>query len=141
MPAARGCATGYTLIELVVVVSIVALLATFAVPTYRNYLLRSHRVEAKAALLALAAAQEKFYLQQHRYASHAELDTAPPAGLGLRAITANGSYVIAIDAVDAAGFAASATATGQQAEDTSCTVFTLNQAEVKGATSATCWSR
>ena len=75
MAGTRQRATGLTLIELVVVVAIVALLGAIAVPGYRTHLLRVHRVEAKAALLGLAAAQEKFYLQHHRYAADAELDT------------------------------------------------------------------
>ena len=110
--AIRRRATGLTLIELVVVVAIVALLGTIAVPSYRSYLLRSHRVEAKAALLGLAVAQERFYLQHNRYAADAELDIAPPAGLGLRTTSERGLYAIAIDAADAAGFTASATAIG-----------------------------
>ncbi len=43
----RNKMRGMTLIELVVVVAIIALLATIAVPSYRQFLLRSHRAEAK----------------------------------------------------------------------------------------------
>jgi type IV pilus assembly protein PilE len=139
--ATRPRATGLTLIELVVVVAMVALLVTIAVPSYRSYLLRSHRVEAKAALLGLAAAQERFYLQHHRYAADADLATAPPAGLGLRTASERGLYAIAIDAADAGGFTASATAIGRQADDVQCTVFTLNQTDAKGGTSAECWNK
>jgi type IV pilus assembly protein PilE len=134
-------ARGLTLIELVVVVAIVALLATMAVPSYRSYLLRSHRVEAKAALLGLAVAQERFYLQHNRYAADAELDAAPPAGLGLRTTSERGLYAIAIDQADAAGFTASATAIGPQADDAQCAVFTMNQTDEKGGTSTECWDR
>ena len=137
----RRRATGLTLIELVVVVAIVALLVMIAVPSYRSYLLRSHRVEAKSALLGLAVAQERFYLQHNRYAAGAELDTLPPAGLGLRTTSERGMYAIAIDAADTEGFTASATAIGQQADDLRCTVFTLNQTDEKGGTSSECWNR
>ncbi len=77
----RNKMRGVTLIELVVVVAIVALLATIAIPSYRQFVLRSHRAEAKSALLNLAAAQEKFYLQNNTYTD--ALDDAPPDGLGL----------------------------------------------------------
>ena len=129
---------GVTLIELVVVVAIVALLATIAIPSYRQFLLRSHRAEAKSALLNLAAAQEKFYLQNNTYTD--ALAAAPPAGLGLLATTENGYYTITIDAdADAEIFTATATAAGGQAEDTDCATFTIDQAGVRTATSVSCW--
>ena len=59
---------GFTLIELMVVVLVAAILAGFAVPSYQNYVLRSGRTDATVALLKLAAAQEKFYLQNGVYA-------------------------------------------------------------------------
>jgi type IV pilus assembly protein PilE len=131
---------GITLIELVVVTAIVAVLAAIAVPSYRAYLLRSRRAEAKAELLSLAAAQEKFYLQNNTYAGNGVLTTAPPAGLGRRANSEGGYYTIAIAAgANAAQFSATATATGGQADDTHCASFSINQAGTKGATNADCW--
>ncbi len=129
---------GITLIELVVVVAIVALLATIAVPSYRQFLLRSHRAEATVALLALAAAQEKFYLQNNTYTD--ELTDAPPDGLGLRAATENGFYTIEIDDADADSFTATATAAGGQTDDTHCTEFSIDQTGAKTATSNDCWA-
>ncbi len=64
---------GVTLIELVVVMIIVGILAAVAIPSYRNYVLRSQRSDAKDALLALATQQEKHYLQCNTYAT-----TSPP---------------------------------------------------------------
>jgi type IV pilus assembly protein PilE len=58
---------GVTLIELMIVIIVVAVLASIAIPSYRQYVLRSHRTEAKAALMNVAAAQEKFYLQNNTY--------------------------------------------------------------------------
>ena len=48
-------------------VSIIAILASVAVPTYRRYLIRSQRSEAKIALLQLQTAQEKFYMQNNSF--------------------------------------------------------------------------
>ncbi len=82
--AAQACnrarMPGMTLIELLVVVALVAILTFAAVPSYRAYAVRAHRVEATTALLALSAAQEKFYLQNNTYT--AELADAPPDGPG-----------------------------------------------------------
>lgn len=135
----KSKSAGVTLIELIVVVAIVALLASVAVPSYRQYLLRTHRAEAMSALMQLAAAQEKFYLQNNTYAVNNLLDDAPPAGLGLSATTENGYYAIAIGAADAAGYTATATAAGSQAADTRCATFTITQAGTKTATSNDCW--
>lgn len=137
---------GVTLIELLVVVVIVAIMTSAAVPSYRRYLLRAHRVEAKTALLNLAAAQEKFYLQNNGYAGDSALATAPPDGLGLAETTGNGWYTIAITAASTTHFSAMATAVGAQSADDACATFTIDSLGVRGATdhggtpSTTCWN-
>jgi type IV pilus assembly protein PilE len=133
----RNKVRGVTLIELMVVVAIVALLATIAIPSYRSFLMRSHRAEAKSALLNLAAAQEKFYLQNNTYTE--ELADPPPDGLGLTATTVNGHYTVAITDGDVDSFAATATATGGQAQDSHCATFTINQTGARSATNTDCW--
>ena len=135
----RSQSKGFTLIELMVVVLVAGILAVIAVPSYRAFLLRSHRVEATAALLKLSAAQEQFYLQNNTYTT--ALEDAPPDGLGMQAVTQNDFYDIAIDSADAAGFQATATAKGGQADDSHCAEFTIDQAGTKTATSTDCWSR
>ena len=130
---------GVTLIELMIVVVVVAVLASIAVPSYRAFVIRAHRTEAKSVLLSLAAAQEKFYLQNNRYADTAELTVAPPGGLGLPATTENGWYEIDIVDGDADGFEATATAVADQAQDSHCAEFSVNQAGVRDATNDDCW--
>ena len=131
---------GMTLIELVIVVSIVGLLATIAVPSYRQYVLRSNRAEAKSALLNLAAAQEKFYLQNNTVRHElTDLDCAAD-GLGLPATTERGYYTLTIaNGANAAGFSATATATASQAADTRCATFTIDQTGTRSATNTDCW--
>ena len=73
---------GVTLIELVVVVVIVGILASIAIPSYRNYVLRANRTEGRAALLALATAQEKFYLQCNTYTTALDPDAATDCDTG-----------------------------------------------------------
>jgi len=136
-----------TLIELMIVSVVVAILASLAVPGYRSYVLRTHRVEARTALLNLAAAQEKFYLVNNTYATRLQLTETPPDGLGLSATTENGWYEIAIaDGANATGFSATATAQGAQTADSACATFTINQLGQKTATrggggaSTGCWN-
>jgi type IV pilus assembly protein PilE len=139
--------TGVTLMELLVVVVIIGILASIAVPSYRSYMLRAQRTDATAALLRIAAAQEKFYLQNNTYATNAQLATAPPNGLGIGA-TEHGYYNLSITAQSAAGFTAQAVApsTSAQYRDTDCRTFTINETGQKTAlnasattNTATCW--
>ena len=143
---------GITLIELMVVVAIVAILMTIAVPSYSAYVRRANRAEARAALLALGAAQEKFYLQCNTYTTAISTGATDCAGPNLQFNTTSerGYYTIAVSAADTNSWTATATAvSGQpQINDTKCRTFTLTSAGVKTATdsaSATttseCWDK
>jgi type IV pilus assembly protein PilE len=135
---------GVTLMELLTVIVIIAILASVAIPTYRTYLLRSQRVEAKTALLQLQAAQEKFYLNGNAYTD--AIDDAPPDGLGLPGVSETGKYEISVDLGDD-GQSYTATAApadgGGQEDDTFCGSLTLTDTGVRGITgdgnSAQCW--
>lgn len=117
---------GVTLIELMTVIVVLAILASIAVPSYRRYLIRAQRAEATTALLQLQAAQEKFYLQNNTYTD--DITTAPPAGLGLLAVTERGFYDIDVT-LDGGGQTYEATATpvagAGQSDDTQCTSFSV----------------
>jgi len=131
----RSRERGVTLLELMAVVVIIGILASIAIPSYRTYLLRTQRTDATAALLRTAAAQEKFYLQNNRYATNDELDDAPPAGLGIPA-TEHGYYTVTLASVDnTLDFTATATAKsdGAQAKDSQCVTFTINQTGTRTA--------
>jgi type IV pilus assembly protein PilE len=127
---------GWTLVELLVVVVLLAVLATMAAPGYRQQLLRAHRADAQAALLALAAAQERFYLHRHRYATNSELTGTPPEGLGLAATTRDGRYRLTVGTADEWTFQASARASGAQAADQRCATFTIEATGERSATTA-----
>lgn len=136
---------GVTLIELMIVIVLLAIVIGFAVPSYRNYVLRSHRADAASALLRARTAQEKFFLDRDRYMIDAEL-----AARGLAA-SENAFYVIttAVDPTAPAGtpsFIVTATAQGGQLDDDACQSFIINdrgQRQALDATSADntneCW--
>ena len=121
---------GFTLVELLVTVAVVAILTTLATAGYRQYLRRANRADATTALLRIASAQEKHYLQNGRYASGDELPAAPPAGLGIPR-TERGYYRLAVEIPDgdaASGFLATATVQpgAAQADDHDCWVFAID---------------
>jgi type IV pilus assembly protein PilE len=136
---------GVTLVELMIVIAVIGTLAAIALPTYRRYLLRSQRSEAKIALMTLQTAEEKFYLQNNAYSNN--VTAAPPAGLGLQAASETGKYDISFQAFagDGQSFTAQAVPRtgGGQTDDAQCLTFTINERGVRGVSgpfgSQACW--
>ena len=58
---------GFTLIELMVVVSIIIVLAAIAIPIYSNYVYRGKQVEAKTLLMTLKVEEEQFRAENNCY--------------------------------------------------------------------------
>ncbi len=130
---------GFTLIELMMTVAVVAILAAVAYPSYRNQLLRSHRVEAKSALLQMQVAQEKYFLQNNAYGSL----TALGLSAGTSYDTPNGYYRITVTLPATppnTTYTAQATALGGQTSDTACATFTIdNMGATTPSPSTGCW--
>ena len=92
---------------------------------------KSHRTEAKEALLAAAGRQERHYLQQNVYViDNADIaDVASP-------VTTNGYYNITTASCSGSSdtcFIMTATATGSQASDTGCATFTIDNTGAKAS--------
>jgi type IV pilus assembly protein PilE len=131
--------------ELMIVVAVIGVLAVVGVPTYRRYLMRTHRTEAKSALLQLAAQQERFYFQANTYSGNL-------AALGFPGgLTPNGVYTITFTGVapNATQFTATAQPTAgggvngvNQTGDVECASFTINAQGVRTAApdpNGRCW--
>lgn len=121
---------GFTLIELMIVVTIVAILVAVAYPAYQDYVRKARRAEGKELLLRLQLQQEKWRVNNPAY-------TGTVADLGN---FSNDWYTVAITASSAAGFTATATGQGDQASDSGCTPLTLTVAAGgETRTPAGCW--
>jgi type IV pilus assembly protein PilE len=140
---------GVTLIELMMVVAIVGVLAAIAIPTYRRYVMRANRTDAKTALLQTAQALERCYTNSTPYAYDSTQCTTAGTGVTFPFTVASGTYVIShFGARQPQAFTIRATPQNLQAtNDTECAIFQLTQTgaqTVTGTLSATperCWRR
>ncbi len=134
---------GFSLIELLTVLAIVAILAAISIPSYRSYVQKSCRNDARSSILEVVARQEKHYFQYNAYA--ASLDDT---GLNFlsNGLTPEGCYEIALaDCGSDDCYSITATAIEAQATDTSCATFSMDHLGQKTATGSVsdptdyCW--
>ncbi len=132
---------GFSLIELLITVVIIAIVTSIALPSYREHVKRTLRSDATAALLRLAAEQEKFYISNNAY-------TEDIADLNITG-TDEGLYTLSIASTNVVTtYVATATAkTGEsQAGDSKCKTFTIDANGNRGAsdgssdTTESCWN-
>ena len=138
-------AAGFTLIEVVIVIVIVGILASIALPAYQDSLRKGRRADAKVGLMDAANRQDRFMLDRGTYT-----DDMTELGFGADPlITEEEFYSIDLEAPDpncpigtCYTLVATPVAGGIQTEDTRCTSFTLKSTGVKTATGPSgdkCW--
>lgn len=130
---------GFSLIELVVVLAVIAILAGIAYPSYMDTLRQTRRADAKTNLLELAQRIERFYSENHSYT-----DVEASVG-GSPQDTVDGWYSITITST-ASTYNLVAAPQNSQASDPckSLTYNNLGQEGVAGGATKTaqeCWSR
>lgn len=129
-------AAGFTLIELMIVVVIVAILAAIAMPSYQNHIRKAHRAAAESYLMDLAQRQQQYFIDNRAYAGDAATlgyTTTPPEVAPYYTIT------VTPDAGPPPTYALKATPTGDQAND-SCGTLNINSAGAKSSSSGSnCW--
>jgi type IV pilus assembly protein PilE len=138
---------GITLIELMTVLMIVAILAAIAIPSYSQYVRRSHRAEAKTALLENAQYLERNFTVSNSYAADGSGEAVTKDTLPVTRTPKEGGsakYTIDYDS-DGTSFTLTAVpAAGGPMVDDECGSLTLTNTGVKDTTSgnsASCWAK
>ncbi|MDE2626168.1 MAG: prepilin-type N-terminal cleavage/methylation domain-containing protein [Burkholderiales bacterium] len=136
-------ASGFTLIELMVTVAVIAILAAIALPSYRSYVLRSHRSDGLSALTQDQAIMERCYAQNFVYSA----SCAGFASSVWPQTTPGGYYSINLVVTTApAGYTFTATPLNSQVADTTCATIRIDQANQKvgldsgGNPQPSCWN-
>lgn len=123
---------GFTLIELMVVVAVIAILAAVALPNYQEQVRKSRRGQAKADMVEYAQLAEREHTVNDSYAGF-----ALPVAQSPREPGSTARYTLT-RVVAANTFTITATPVGTQAADT-CGTLTLNQSGVKTPATVNCW--
>jgi len=130
-----GKNSGFSLVELIMVVAIIGVLAMVAVPSWTSYMEKARRADATSTLLSFQLQQEKWRANDTDYATLGEMGWTVGAGN-----STDGYYTIALTARGTSAFTATAAPTGPQAHD-HCGTFAINQdgAEHTSYANEDCW--
>lgn len=130
--------SGFTLVEVMVVVAIIGILAAVAYPNYQEHVRKTRRAAAAGCLLELAQFMERHYTTNMSYVGAVLPNTACRTELA-----AFYTFGFSANATTASTFELEASPQGVQASDTRCGTLGINQAGARSesgtGTVADCW--
>ncbi|MGY1424268.1 type IV pilin protein [Lysobacter sp. A289] len=147
MMLARNRHSGFSLIELMITIVIIAVLAAIAYPSYQNHVIKTRRAAAAACTMEAAQFMERFYTTNMRYNTDRDGNAvALPASqcanelaihYGIQLAGGTTATAFSIEAVPVAG-------SQQAAKDTKCGTLAINQTGAKSVSNAAtdpneCW--
>lgn len=121
----HALAAGFTMIELIITVAVIAILAAIAVPSYVDYVTRSKLVEAKSNLSDMRTRLEQYFLDNRAYPNACIPYASGPAGAGNIYLPSSNKYFSVSCALTATTY--TITATGASTGGTGGFVFTIDQ--------------
>ena len=151
-PGFRGAQwnRGFTLIDVLIVVALIAILLAIALPSYNEHTLKSKRSIARTHLLDIAGKQQEFFLNNKSYAGNLtalgyDSDTVGVNSKGnlVAAGAGDSVYDFSVTSSSALAYALQASAANSQTQDSYCGNFTLDSTGIKGASGslgADCWN-
>ncbi len=136
--------SGFTLIELMITVAIIGILAAIAYPSYREYIARGQRTEAKTAILEDVQFLERNFTEANRYdEDSAGADTVLPINSAPREGTA--SYSVTATLTQTAFTVTATPITGGRMDGDACGALSINHLGQKAATGTlgrdSCWGK
>ena len=128
----RNTMAGFTLIELMIAVAVVAILAVISLPSYAEFVKRGTRADAQSFLMEVALRQQQRLVDRRQYAATiADLGLTLPASL-------TGKYAVSMNVPDVVPPAFTLSAAPQGAQTTEgCGTLTLDNAGRRAP--AHCW--
>lgn len=132
--------SGFTLIELMIVVAVIAVLAAVALPSYQGQVRKSRRAEAITFMSQIQQAQERYRANRTTYGDRFIFVSGGFTGVGVTGdtgasdsyTTSGGYYVLGLSGAAASGYTVDATAQGDQANDGSCKYMQMKLGPVGG---------
>ena len=112
MQTSHQAARGFTLIEMLIALSMAGVLSSVAVPSFQGHLQKARRADALVTMMQVQLAQSRWRANGASYATLAQI--------GVRSVSSSGHYTLALSSDSDDGNEVPASATGAQAGDSAC---------------------